>query len=110
MTTLFDTWLQGLEGTWDPSKSKRLRSTAEVFGASKSVSDQTNLPPGVQIVDSERATTQKLEPELYVFGHLSDLESFRRSIHRGCVMCNRFDLLAEGVNVDSTIFQNPLLV
>lgn len=102
---LCDICLQGLEGIWDPSKSKRLGATAEVFGASEDAFDPANLPPGVRIEKNERITAQKLEPELYVFGHHIDLESFKRSIRRGCVMCNRFQLLVEGVNVE----ENPKL-
>ncbi|KAK7752392.1 hypothetical protein SLS62_005730 [Diatrype stigma] len=103
---LCDVCLQGLEGIWDPSKSKRLGTTAEVFGASESTFDRANLPSTIRVERNERVTAQKLDPELYVFGHHVDLESFRRSIRRGCVICNRFHLLAEGVNVE----ENPKLI
>lgn len=99
---LCDICQQGLEGIWDPSRSKRLGTYTELFGSGEKAPDPADLPPNVWSVQ-EKDTAPKLEPELYVFGHHVDFESFDRSRRRGCVMCNRFRPMKEDIE------RNPVL-
>ncbi|PYI08854.1 HET-domain-containing protein [Aspergillus sclerotiicarbonarius CBS 121057] len=71
----------GLEGIWDPNKTKRLKldDNADKDG------------PGQD---------EQLEPEKYLFAHHPTRESFLESIHQGCVMCCRFAPLYEPGRVD----------
>jgi len=85
---------EGLQGIWDPSKTKRVCRLDEFeedevpFQESKFVTTTPYLT--VEPYDPECSG-----PEHYMFGHHLTQESFEQSVRDGCVMCDAFKPLHE---------------
>lgn len=90
----------GLEGIWDPSKTKRVcsweewsRNEADAAESQEEAETGTFNPqtPWISTSDSITVPLEALEPQKCMFGHHVTKESFLQAFKDGCVMCNRFD-------------------
>lgn len=81
----------GLEGIWDPARTKRVCTVDEWK------EPQDDLPPATRKYESKSIASEDTErpdaPERFIFGHHVTRESFLEYIDRGCVFCNRFAML-----------------
>ncbi|KAI1370377.1 HET-domain-containing protein [Hypoxylon crocopeplum] len=95
---LCDVCREGLEGIWDPNKSKRigpLEDFPEIL--------QLRFPDvdndGYDKVLNE---SELKEPERYVFGHHVDYDSLVQSKQQGCVACKEFGEANDRDDVNTT--------
>lgn len=84
----------GLEGMWDPSRSKRLALLKD-FMASYHDDDNDNAP-GLHRTSTGDLTHHGANE--YVYGHHKDRASFLASMREGCAMCNRFRYPTSDIN------------
>ncbi|KAK3938702.1 hypothetical protein QBC46DRAFT_439773 [Diplogelasinospora grovesii] len=92
--------VEGLQGIWDPSKTKRVCRVDEF--------DKDTIP----LEDSKFVTVETYKtvkpydpelrrPEHWMFGHHLTQESFEQSVRDGCVMCDAFKPWHAGHEVKS---------
>ncbi|PYH66923.1 HET domain-containing protein [Aspergillus vadensis CBS 113365] len=81
--------IEGLEGIWDPNRTRRLKTddSDEEYGNSRG---------------------SQWEPERWVFGHHLTRESFLASIEQGCVVCCKFAPLQDMENLDRETLNTQL--
>ena len=86
---------EGLEGVWDPSKTKRVCRFDEFVADELPVEDNKFITvetyKTVEVYDPDFR-----RPEHYMFGHHLSQQSFEQSVRDGCVMCDRFKPWHEG--------------
>jgi hypothetical protein len=89
---LCKTCREGLQGIWDPSKTKRVCRIDEFQGDKLPFqeSDVTTMPHLTveTYLTVERYDPEFRHPEHYMFGHHLTQESFEQSVRDGCVMCD----------------------
>ncbi|GAQ40529.1 HET domain-containing protein [Aspergillus tubingensis] len=80
---------EGLEGIWDPERTRRLKidDSDEEYGNGRG---------------------SQWEPEIWVFGHHLNRESFVASIEQGCVVCYKFAPLQDMENLDRETLNTQL--
>ncbi|KAK0384150.1 hypothetical protein NLU13_8239 [Sarocladium strictum] len=84
----------GLEGMWDPSRSKRLILFKDFRpGVSRDTEQSLDRRHASSANDFSRYKVGE-----YVYGHHKSKASFLASIRKGCAMCNRFSLLRSDGN------------
>lgn len=81
--------LQGLQGIWDPTKTKRVCRLDEFQGREEDLPSDT---PGLIRVETYKTVEphdpENYRPEHYIFGHHVTKESYEQSVRDGCVMCD----------------------
>ncbi|KAI0164071.1 HET-domain-containing protein [Xylariaceae sp. FL1272] len=95
---LCDVCREGLDGIWDPEKTKRL---GELRDFPNILQRQF---PNVEDDEFDRVLGKLnlQEPEKYVFGHHVDHDSLLRSRRQGCVACAEFSDVNDEDDVDQT--------
>ncbi|RYO82370.1 hypothetical protein DL766_004750 [Monosporascus sp. MC13-8B] len=78
---------EGLEGIWDPAKTKRIGLLRDFPDVMHLLHPDVEDEDGFEVVLNEYDV---LEPEQFVFGHHADYDSLLRSKEQGCVTCNQF--------------------
>lgn len=82
--------IDGLEGMWDPSRSKRLALAKDFDNTEDSRLQDSELQVLTSVNVVQVNHPGSMRPDQYVFGHHKTKESFDASIQEGCAMCNRF--------------------
>lgn len=80
---------EGLQGIWDPSKTKRVCRIDE-FQVDEAPSEESKF-----VIVETYKTVKPYDPEFgrpehYMFGHHLTQASFEQSVRDGCVMCDAF--------------------
>src|SRR5690349_15954608 len=86
---------EGLQGIWDPSRTRRV-CRVDAFMRDEATIPDSKFVTVEPYLAVEPCDPESLRPELYMFGHHLTRESFERSISNGCVMCNIFKPLYNG--------------
>ncbi|OTB09368.1 hypothetical protein M426DRAFT_18015 [Hypoxylon sp. CI-4A] len=91
---------KGLEGIWDPKKSKRVGLLKDFPEILEDVYPDITDGNYDEVLAIDQAGAQ--EPELYVFGHHESCDSLVRSKKLGCVACNQFSIDDERDDLNAT--------
>lgn len=80
----------GLEGIWDPSKTKRVCLLRDIPTELSSIQDSPFISR-VLALSCKRNDLYTQHPDKYLFAHHKSRKSFENSIREGCVMCQTFE-------------------
>ncbi|KAI1092051.1 HET-domain-containing protein [Rostrohypoxylon terebratum] len=84
----------GLEGIWDPSKSKRI-------GLLQEFPEILQIRFGHDGLEDTLSPSKLKEPEQYVFGHHVDYDSLLRSKEQHCIACKEFGVANDRDDVNA---------
>ncbi|KAI0887732.1 HET-domain-containing protein [Annulohypoxylon maeteangense] len=85
----------GLEGIWDPSKSKRI-------GLLEDFPEILQFRFNDDELEEALSSSKLKEPERYVFGHHIDYDSLARSKEQHCTACKEFGVANDRDDVNTT--------
>ncbi|POR36013.1 Uncharacterized protein TPAR_03789, partial [Tolypocladium paradoxum] len=91
---------EGLQGIWDPSKTKRVCRLDE-FKDDEVPLEDCKFGTVETYKTVEPYDPEFRRPEHYLFGHHLTRQSFEQSVRDGCVMCHSFTPWYEGQEVKS---------